>query len=77
MRCLMASQERRSQLSIAREAWNMVEYVASNRVEPVAVKPRPNHRIWVRFADGIEGKIDLSRWVRRRSIQGVGQYSPL
>ena len=54
----------------------MTEYVTSNRVEPVAVEPRPNHCIWVRFADGIEGKIDLSRWVGIGAFKAWGNTVP-
>ncbi len=27
---------------------------------PVAVRPLPNYRIWLRYDDGVEGEIDLS-----------------
>lgn len=27
---------------------------------PIAVQPRDDYRIWVRYADGVEGEIDLS-----------------
>ena len=29
-------------------------------VQPVAVEPRDGYRIWIRYADGPEGEIDLS-----------------
>ena len=29
-------------------------------VQPTAVEPRDGHRIWIRYADGAEGEIDLS-----------------
>ena len=28
---------------------------------PVQVRALPNHKLWVRYADGIEGEIDLGR----------------
>lgn len=28
--------------------------------QPVAVAPREGHRIWLRYADGVEGEVDLS-----------------
>ena len=30
---------------------------------PVAVAPRRGYRIWLRYADGVEGEVDLSRLV--------------
>lgn len=27
---------------------------------PVAVEPRPGHRIWLRYSDGVSGEVDLS-----------------
>lgn len=35
----------------------------------VAVEPRPDFRIWVRFEDGTEGEVDLS------SLAGKGVFS--
>ena len=29
-------------------------------VQPIAVEPREGYRIWIRYADGPEGEIDLS-----------------
>jgi hypothetical protein len=34
------------------------EFVSLPR--PVAVKPRPDYRIWLRYDDGMEGEVDLS-----------------
>lgn len=31
----------------------------------VAVKPLPNYRVWLRFTDGAEGEVDLSKLVGR------------
>jgi hypothetical protein len=31
----------------------------------VEVEARPNHRVWVRFEDGVEGVVDLSHLVGR------------
>ena len=31
-----------------------------NLLQPVAVAPREGHRIWLRYADGVEGEVDLS-----------------
>ena len=33
--------------------------------KPIEVKALPNYRIWVRYADGIEGEVDLSRLAGR------------
>ncbi len=30
-----------------------------------SVEARPHYRLWVRFADGVEGEVDLSRLVGR------------
>lgn len=30
------------------------------RIKIVACEPRPNYRVWIRFDDGVEGKVDLS-----------------
>ena len=35
----------------------------------VAVEARPNFRLWVRFADGVEGEVDLS------DVAGRGVFS--
>jgi hypothetical protein len=32
---------------------------------PVAVSARPGYRLWLRFDDGVEGEVDLSRLVGR------------
>ena len=29
-------------------------------LKPVEVKPLPGHKIWLKYADGIEGEVDLS-----------------
>ena len=29
-------------------------------IRPVEVRPLPNYRIWLRYADGTEGEVDLS-----------------
>lgn len=29
-------------------------------VKPVQVKALPNYRLWVKYADGVEGEVDLS-----------------
>ena len=34
-------------------------------VRVVEVEPRGLYRLWLRFADGIEGEVDLSRWASR------------
>lgn len=31
----------------------------------VEVEPRPGHRLWIRFADAVEGEVDLSELVGR------------
>lgn len=33
--------------------------------QPVAVEPREEYRIWLRYADGVEGEVDLSDLVGR------------
>lgn len=39
--------------------------------DPVAVEPRGDFRIWVRFADGVEGELDQSH------LKGWGVFGPL
>lgn len=39
---------------------NMTSNVQLDRREPVAVAPREGYRIWLRYADGVEGEVDLS-----------------
>ncbi len=34
--------------------------IESDPLRPVAVKPRDGYRIWLRYADGAEGEVDLS-----------------
>ena len=29
-------------------------------LKPVDVKPLPGHKIWLKYADGVEGEVDLS-----------------
>lgn len=31
-------------------------------VHVVEVEPRQPYRLWLRFSDGVEGEVDLSRW---------------
>jgi hypothetical protein len=38
-------------------------------LKPVAVKALPNYKIWIRFADGISGEVDLSH------LAGHGVFS--
>ena len=47
---------------------------------PTEVKPLDNHRLWVKFSDGVEGIVDLSEfagegvfalWDDYREFQGV------
>lgn len=33
--------------------------------KPIDVKARPGYRIWVRYADGVEGEVDLSHLAGR------------
>ena len=33
------------------------------RPQPIEVKPLENHRIWVKYSDGVEGEVDLSNLV--------------
>ena len=37
---------------------------------PTAVKALPNHRIWLRYDDGVEGEVDLS------DLAGRGVFEP-
>lgn len=32
---------------------------------PIAVEARPGYRLWLRYADGVEGTVDLSRFAGR------------
>ena len=41
----------------------MTETPESDPVRPVAVEPRDGYRIWLRYADGAEGEVDLSHLV--------------
>ena len=36
---------------------------------PVAVEPRDGYRIWLRYADGVEGEVDLS------AVAGKGVFA--
>ena len=49
-------------------------------LRPVAVEPRDGYRIWLRYADGVEGEVDLSHlagkgvfvaWLDRAFFEGV------
>lgn len=56
--------------------------------KPVAVKALPDYRLWIQFADGVEGEVDLSSlvgkgvfaaWNDAAAFQGVtvGPYGEL
>ena len=34
-------------------------------IQLIEVKPLPNYRLWLKYADGVEGVVDLSDWVGR------------
>lgn len=38
----------------------MTSTTESDLLRPVAVEPRQAYRIWLRYADGVEGEVDLS-----------------
>jgi len=38
----------------------MTQGVETDPFRPVAVEPRDGYRIWLRYADGAEGEVDLS-----------------
>jgi hypothetical protein len=49
-------------------------------VKPIAVQARADYRIWIRYADGVEGEVDLSHlagrgvfslWQDPAAFQGV------
>ena len=41
----------------------MTSPTESDLFQPVDVKPRDGYRIWLRYADGVEGEVDLSHLV--------------
>lgn len=41
----------------------MTETRAPRSLQPLAVEPRDGYRIWLRYADGVEGEVDLSHLV--------------
>ena len=38
-------------------------------IEPVAVEARPGYRIWVKYADSVEGEVDLSHKVGKGAFR--------
>lgn len=38
----------------------MTDQANHDLLQPVAVAPREGYRIWLRYADGVEGEVDLS-----------------
>ena len=38
-------------------------------IQPVFVEPRPGHRIWIEYSDGLAGEIDLSGLVGRGAFE--------
>ena len=42
---------------------DLVGFPESDLLQPVAVEPREGYRIWLRYADGVEGEVDLSHLV--------------
>ena len=47
----------------------MTNEPASDLPQPVAVEPREEYRIWLRYADGVEGEVDLSDLVGRGGFE--------
>ena len=41
---------------------------------PVEVKALPDYRIWLRYSDGVEGEVDLSRLVGRGVFLAWNDY---
>ena len=46
-----------------------VVVVEGRVIEPVAVEARPGYRIWVKYADGVEGEVDLSHKIGKGVFQ--------
>ena len=58
----------------------MTSNAVSDPLRPVAVEPRDGYRIWLRYADGAEGEVDLSdlagkgvfaAWLERKFFRDV------
>ncbi len=39
-----------------------------------AVKPLQNYRLWVKYSDGVEGEVDLSKFVGQPAFQAWDDY---
>ncbi len=40
----------------------------TSMIKPVQVEARKDYRIWVKFEDGVEGKVDLSNLIERGGL---------
>ena len=38
-------------------------------IQPIRVEPRPGYRVWIEFADGVAGEVDLSDLAGRGVFQ--------
>ena len=47
--------------------------VEDTDVQPVEVLPRNGYRIWIRYADGVSGEVDLSRLAGRGVFEAWNQ----
>ena len=43
--------------------------------KPVAVEPRPDYRLWIRYADGVEGEVDVSHLAGRGVFEIWNDYA--
>jgi hypothetical protein len=42
---------------------------------PIQVKALPNYKLWVKYADGVEGKVDLSHLIGKGVFSLWNDYS--
>lgn len=44
-------------------------------VKPIQVKALPNYKLWIKYADGVEGEVDLSHLVGKGVFTLWNDYS--
>jgi len=44
-------------------------------VKPVELKPLDNYRLWIKYSDGIEGIVDLSKYVGKGVFSAWSDYT--
>jgi hypothetical protein len=44
-------------------------------IKPIEIKPLDNYQIWIKYSDGIQGVVDLSKYVGKGIFSAWTDYS--